>query len=129
MNNIPIYRAKKIDSDEWVEGYLITKNSIGDIDYNSDSPLYDIKEIDPKTLAIHFPNMIDKNGKKIFASLNEDGIGGDKGINPRWVGRDNPHNEMVYVYKNKSFVPVFVLDTEYSPLSAEKDFEVTGIHK
>jgi len=25
MNNIPIYRAKKIDSDEWIEGDLIKK--------------------------------------------------------------------------------------------------------
>jgi len=36
-----------------------------------------IDEIDPTTLAIHFPNMVDKKGNKIFASLNKDGKGGD----------------------------------------------------
>ena len=30
------------------------------------------------TKSINFENMIDKNGKKIFASLSEDGIGGDE---------------------------------------------------
>lgn len=79
MVNIPIYRANKIDSDEWVEGYLTQ--------WFTDASRYCIENfklyssntinIDPSTLAIHFPNMIDKNGKKIFASLSEDGVGGD----------------------------------------------------
>lgn len=34
-------------------------------------------KIDPTTLAIHFPDMLDSQGNKIFASLNEDGKGGD----------------------------------------------------
>ena len=38
----------------------------------------DYYEIDPSTLAIHFPDMIDSEGTKIFASLSEDGKGGDK---------------------------------------------------
>ena len=33
--------------------------------------------IDPTTLSIHFPNIIDSQGNKIFASLQEDGKGGD----------------------------------------------------
>jgi len=38
-----------------------------------------IEEIDIKTLAIHFPSMLDSDNKKIFASLDSDkGIGGDK---------------------------------------------------
>jgi len=83
MTQIPIYRAKKIDSDEWVEGYLyfdkyIFKKVSGvgaciGID-RSDLPNY---EIDPKTLSISFDNMLDKNKKRIFASLSEDGVGGD----------------------------------------------------
>ena len=36
-----------------------------------------ITEIDPTTLAIHFPDMLDSQGNKIFASLSEDGKGGD----------------------------------------------------
>ena len=33
--------------------------------------------IDPTTLALHFPDMLDSEGNKIFASLSEDGKGGD----------------------------------------------------
>ena len=33
--------------------------------------------IDETTLAIHFPDMLDSQGNKIFASLQEDGKGGD----------------------------------------------------
>ena len=72
MTNIPIYRAKKQDSDEWVEGYL-NKNMSGKFVIENER----VYKIDPSTLAIHFDGMLDKNGKKIFASLNEDGVGGD----------------------------------------------------
>jgi len=74
MTQIPIYRAKKTDNDEWFIGYLL---KYGDGYYIK--LLYDSIEImiDPSTLAIYFPQMIDKNGKKIFASLSEDGIGSD----------------------------------------------------
>ena len=87
MINIPIYRAKKLDSEEWVEGglspcgkYIVKYLSQLQKPYPFDEYIlvtskYD--EIDPNTLAIHFPSMLDKNGKKIFASLSEDGVGGD----------------------------------------------------
>jgi len=85
--NIPIYRAKKIDSDEYVIGfyssaydihhYVITHLGVD----TKTSTVYqmstDIHKIDPTTLAIHFPDMLDSQGNKIFASLNEDGKGGD----------------------------------------------------
>ena len=82
---IPIYRAKKIDSDERVIGFYVFSNLDRDthlirIDetYWEDSGLvYSEVEIDPSTLAIHFPNTIDSEGNKIFASLSEDGKGGD----------------------------------------------------
>jgi len=96
--NIPIYRAKKIDSDEYVEGlylkvghewyneyyYFIAPEDISfyerDIDNGGSiislnkSAMY---EIDQSTLSIYFPDMIDIKGNKIFASLSEDGKGGD----------------------------------------------------
>ena len=87
--NIPIFRAKKIDSDEYVTGFLViekennkyftTTNSTLIYNKSVDTELRTIfnVEIDPSTLAIHFPDMIDSQGNKIFASLSEDGRGGD----------------------------------------------------
>jgi hypothetical protein len=81
--NIPIYRAKKIDSNEYVEGYLVSNlvsNSNGmppEVYYNIQNSLFYKYRIDPATLAIHFPDMIDSQGNKIFASLQKDGKGGD----------------------------------------------------
>ena len=69
---IPIYRAKKIDSDEFVEGYLVVLCDRYHIYWKSQKYI-----VDPSTLAIHFPDMIDSEGTKIFASLSEDGKGGD----------------------------------------------------
>ncbi len=86
---IPIYRAKKIDSDEYVEGYLtenIHSNKVSCTfqimriwDTESEiNPYYeDYSQIDPATLSIHFPDMLDSQGQKIFASLSESGKGGD----------------------------------------------------
>lgn len=73
MVQIPIYREKKIDSDEWIEGsllsnafyksetkipccYIFNTNSVeydcmGDLGY-----VFEENEIDITTLAIRFPN-------------------------------------------------------------------------
>jgi hypothetical protein len=58
-NNIPIYRAKKIDSEEYVEGYLIptVENSCyltTKINRSIDHPTY--VKVDPSTLQISFDN-------------------------------------------------------------------------
>ena len=93
--NLPIYRAKKINNDEYVEGYyleidnkhiIIKKQAsieicgrygLGNFGVISQSGDLGTFEVDPTTLAIHFPDMIDSQGKEIFASLSEDGKGGD----------------------------------------------------
>ena len=76
---IPEYRAKKIDSDDYVKGYLTSCKSIYEKDYYiTKGHNHPIIEIDPSTLAIHFPDMIDSEGTRIFASLSEDGTGGDR---------------------------------------------------
>lgn len=80
--NIPIYRANKIDSDDYVEGYLLDKNTILTTAYYYVQGMPpEVEEyfnnIDPTTLAVHFPDMLDSQGNKIFASLSEDGKGGD----------------------------------------------------
>ena len=94
LDNIPIYRAKKKDSDEYVEGYyhsykdnIITEDKVLHRIVQKDNPLYRFYDIDTTTLSIHFPNMLASdsdryfsNGEKdlrIFASLQKDGKGGD----------------------------------------------------
>ena len=82
---IPIYRAKRIDNGEFIEGNLGQYNN-GKYWINPHLPNGKQcfaksgrlpTDIDPSTLAIHFPDMLDKNNKPIFASLSEDGNGGD----------------------------------------------------
>ena len=81
MINLPIYRAFSETFDKYILGvpyfsdgryYMLVddcnkNNNIGSGSY----------PIDKTTLAIHFPDMIDSQGNKIFASLQEDGKGGD----------------------------------------------------
>ena len=79
--NIPIFRAKKINSDDYVQG-AGTTDFLNINYYNDGNRLwlwsnYSWVEIDPTTLAIHFPDILDSQGNKIFASLSEDGKGGD----------------------------------------------------
>ena len=85
---IPIFRAKKLDSDEYVEGeYSDTLFlCMGDIQghYISYKKINVVgkkitlqESIDPTTISIHFSDMLDSKGNKIFASLQEDGRGGD----------------------------------------------------
>jgi len=78
MLDIPIYRAKKLNTNKYVLGYLFP-------DDNKNPEIYRIQgknkvhEIDPRTLSIHFHDRLDKNGKRIFASLDsETGLGGDQ---------------------------------------------------
>ena len=92
--NIPIYRAKKIDTDEYIDGmlieyigmyYILKYEDLYNVFNNSLN--YDNREIDSSTLSIHFPDMIANdsdrflpNGERdlrIFASLSDDGKGGD----------------------------------------------------
>lgn len=81
INNIPIFRAKKLYSDEYVFG--VPRQDSKDmyemiINVVDDGVAGVIQRyIDPTTLSIHFPDMLDSQGNKIFASLSEDGKGGD----------------------------------------------------
>lgn len=77
MINLPIFRAKKIDSDEYVMGWYSSPIIIEGKTYLSITNKDGEYRIDPTTLSIHFPDMLDSQGNKIFASLQEDGKGGD----------------------------------------------------
>ena len=98
--NIPKYRAKKIDSDEYVIGELVTDSAgqliilrdcvfYGDIEADGESQqgIYNSFNdiIDPSTLSINFNDMIDSENNPIFASLSEDGKGGDMTENYTFV--------------------------------------------
>ncbi len=79
----PYFRAKKINGDEYAEGCLNVWEQNEKVYYSImeigiyPNPFNNIHLIDPTTLAIHFPNMTDVKGDKIFASLQENGKGGD----------------------------------------------------
>ncbi|MCT7432444.1 hypothetical protein N5T66_04055 [Aliarcobacter cryaerophilus] len=76
---IPIYRAKSNErKNTFVEGFLIG--------IDEETGLCTIRTKDDyiggeicylHTLSIHFEDMLDSQGNKIFASLQEDGKGGD----------------------------------------------------
>ena len=107
--NIPIYRAKEIDGEEYI---------IGSLDFNAsriDNTFYHIitgdrynHTIDPTTLAIHFESMIDSEGNKIFASLSEDGKGGDivELEHIRYLEDDEPSHRIkgLCIVRNSSFL-------------------------
>lgn len=143
MTNIPIYRAKKQNSDEYVKGqylptykterneygdnidedevlhhYLIKSVSNAETDDEDNFHFFGFEEIDPTTLAIHFPDMLDNQGNKIFASLSEDGKGGDKMTDDEYYG--------IAKYKDCEFVVEYenVIDGIFN-----QNFEVIGIQK
>ena len=141
--NIPIYRAKKINSDEYIIGqylptyktkrnedgdninedevlhhYLIKSISNAETDDEDRFDFWGFEEIDITTLAIHFPDMTDSQGNKIFASLSEDGKGGDIMKYDDYYG--------IAKYKDSRFV------CEYENVEEclyEENFEVIGIQK
>ncbi len=58
-----IFRAKRKDNGEWVQGYLVKMFSVLNImDKNNENIVY---EIIPETVG-QFTGLTDKNGKKIF---------------------------------------------------------------
>ena len=127
--NIPIYRAKKECDGEYIEfkTYFeedgkyraIIKFAKQEIDGWLDSVYIPLTfRIDPTTLAIHFPDMLDSQGNKIFGSLSENGKGGDIMKDDEYYG--------IAKYKDSRFV------VEYENVEEclyEGNFEVIGIQK
>ena len=67
MNNRYLYRAKRIDNGEWVEGYLVKRHGlyfIYDV-INSYSCRQNNYEVDPSTIC-QCTGATDESGKKIF---------------------------------------------------------------
>ena len=77
MINLPIFRAKKLDSNEYVMGWYSSPIIIEGKMYLSITNKDGEYRIDTTTLSIHFPDMLDSQGNEIFASLQKNGRGGD----------------------------------------------------
>jgi len=113
---MPIYRAKEKNSDEYAIGYYMpTLDNRHFIHAYIEIGVFEAictiawVEIDLSTLAINFPDMIDKDDTKIFASLSKDGKGGDclkshSGENARLVYKENTMQWDIYTqYGVKTF--------------------------
>ena len=130
--NIPIYRAKRIDNGEWVEGFLLVHNDEYFIVHEGaemfvlldGNGISDENEIDPSTLAIHFPDMTDVYEEKIFAALSDSGVGGST--------EEFDGNKWVWFMSEGRYVcrewPDFLIDTEeiFENVRVEK---ITGIYE
>lgn len=81
-----------------------------------DGDRYPIKK---DTRAIHFEDMLDSQGNKIFASLSEDGKGGDI------IEIDNTELTRTAMYKNVKFI----LEENIDIVNKYLIFKVIGIQK
>lgn len=137
--DIPIYRAKKLDKNEYEIGFLLNNMIVTAYEQTIERDGIYWKsiaatKIDPTTLAIHFPDMLDSEGNKIFASLGEDGKGGDIAIHP-----DYDDNKYVFIYNASCYefgIKLIQTDEvgcwEYSTLKEEEYlelFKVIGIQQ
>ena len=127
--NIPIFRSYELDTAFLIEGSYIKENGFymnNTIpDYNKPVVRHKIcdedgiyHEVSKDYLAIHFPDMLDSQGNKIFASLSEDGKGGDIMKDDEYYG--------IAKYKDSRFV------VEYENVEeclCEGNFEVIGIQE
>ena len=145
--NIPIFRAKTIKQDynEWEECQQLKKiagiwYAIGFYDCKREVKTYlgdweithlilirkstAISEIstaeiiDISTLSIHFEDILDSQGNKIFSSLQEDGKGGDIMKDDEYYG--------IAKYKDSRFVVEYENEEE---CLYEGNFEVIGIQQ
>ncbi len=112
----PIYRAKEMGKDNYIKGFLTNSlNKLNAIIKQTDG--HTNKTINETTLSIHFPFMVDKNGKKIFASLNkETGVGGDKIYAQTYDSTGNMSNDVfrdtICVFKDTQVVFMDIIKGE-----------------
>lgn len=125
--NIPIFRAKKIDSGEYIEGICVNDNLMVEYIFQKNyySPhIAETSEIDLSTLSIHFPNMLagdsndyDSTGEKdlrVFASLQEFGKGGD-------IITDGEY-DFVPIFNGRSFNLMFVGENTFTKVNEWDDW-------
>lgn len=129
MNNIPIYRAKTAYNDEYVEGYYILEpetEHMKELHFLIDLGHCRIHhEVDPSTLSIHFPDMLDSEGNKIFASLQEDGKGGD--VITHYMDLEN--EKFPIIFKRGGTRRYFPFGKSYPIMNKYNEYTVTGVQK
>lgn len=138
--NIPTYRAKKINSDEYVTGFLNIAFDYGNYEEedveepekkyfliqfmdneSSDIDMWSFNgfnEIDATTLVIHFPDMLDSQKNKIFASLNKDSSIGASKIEYIASGSTANYKTYGYLYYNQE-----TFSFEFCSLGFHKDLK------
>ena len=127
MPLIPTYRAKSNErKNTYVEGLLIgidEELNLCTIRTKDDYIGGEICYLD--TLSINFPDMLDSQGNKIFASLQEDGKGGDTcSVNDYIYGGLNG----VAIYQNYGFR----IDRKGKAMGisfSSRDIEIIGIQQ
>ncbi len=78
--------------------------------------------IDISTLAIHFPNILDTKGNKIFASLQEDGKGGD-------ILFDMEYEYTLYFDGLKFKLQGLFSQSEYNEFDSWENFDIIGVEE
>ena len=128
--NIPIYRGLKLGTEnEYVEGfYFNRKNMLGKIIYHKidfSTTCDSCVAIDPTTLSVHFPDITDSKGNKIFASLSEDGKGGDM-VEVTIPFRKQEYKYECYVYYKNTRIKTSSFEVNSA---VSKEYKVIGIQK
>lgn len=100
---VPLYRTKLLNG-EYIIGLLMG--------IDKEDNLCSIREIDSETvgghigyldtLSISTSDMLDSNSKRIFASLNNSGKGGDMDTT-----RENSERDFVFIYDSQETIPYF----------------------
>ena len=126
--NIPIFRAKRLYSDEYVFGVprQDSKGTYEMIINVVEDGIFGViqRYIKVDTISIHFPDMIDSQGNKIFASLQEDGKGGD-------IITDGEY-DFVVIFNGNKFDLMFVEDNTFTKFNEWEDwnlFNKKGVKK
>ena len=121
---IPTYRAKSNErKNTYVEGLLIGVDeelNLCTIRTKDDYIGGEICYLD--TLSINFPNMTDVKGNKIFASLNEEGRGGD-------ILFDMEYEYTLFFDGYKFNLQGIFSQSEYGKYDSWKKFKTIGIEE